>query len=72
MRKSRSLHRSNLHSGIEILELGVPVRMIAALTRFAIALHRVAEFAQQLGDDCVSAWNKAPVSGVIGVQTGPL
>jgi hypothetical protein len=22
--------------------------------------------------DCVSAWNKAPVSGVIGVQTGPL
>jgi hypothetical protein len=21
--------------------------------------------------DCVSAWNKAPVGGVIGVQTGP-
>ncbi len=23
-------------------------------------------------DDCVSAWNKDPVGGVIGVQTGPL
>ena len=21
--------------------------------------------------NCVSAWNKAPVSGVIGVETGP-
>jgi hypothetical protein len=25
-----------------------------------------------LDPECVSAWNKDPVSGVIGVQTGPL
>ena len=39
-----------LHSGVEILELLVSIRVLAALARFAIALETVAEFAQQLGD----------------------
>ena len=47
----RLLQHMLLHSGVQILELRVPVRMLAALPRFAVALQRVAEFAQQFGDD---------------------
>ena len=31
----------------------------------------VAEICRKAGISCVSAWNKDPVIGVIGVQTGP-
>ena len=46
-----------------------------ALTRFFVRLLIFSIFAalgsQGFGKTCVSAWNKDPVFGVIGIQSGP-
>jgi hypothetical protein len=40
-------------------------------TRTAFSQGFIRDFALVWAEECVSAWNKDPVFGVIGIQSGP-